>query len=157
MELIFPYLGTTNSKPSSWWFGDEYERFPELRFIPIVLREDTSALWQRGDMDGFTVILGLVREAEAIGDTDAHIRRVADRFLNEPTFRAEVNRFLPAAYRLPHTMTAPDPSTYRICFAIMSKEHGPLELPFFSKVSLRYAVKNLRRMGFKTTKLKINR
>ena len=31
------------------------------------------------------------------------------------------------------------------------------ELPFFSKVSLRYAVKNLRRMGFKATKLKIDR
>ena len=58
-----------------WWFGDEFARFFELRFIPIVLRNDTSALWQRGDLDGFTVILGLVREAEAIGDTDAHTPR----------------------------------------------------------------------------------
>jgi len=81
----------------------------------------------------------------------------ADCFLNEPTFRADVNKFLPTAYRLPNTIPAPDPSTYTICFAIMSKEHGPLELPFFSKVSLRYAVKNLRRMGFKATKLKIDR
>jgi hypothetical protein len=41
-------------------------------------RHDTSALWQRGDLDGFTVILGLVREAEAIAATGAHIHRVAD-------------------------------------------------------------------------------
>jgi hypothetical protein len=73
-----------------WWFGDEFARFSELRFIPIVLRNDTSALWQRGDMDGFTVILGLVREAEAIGDTDAHIHCVADLY-----------RAFPAVARIP--------------------------------------------------------
>jgi uncharacterized protein (TIGR04141 family) len=81
----------------------------------------------------------------------------ADCFLNEPTFRAAVNKFLPTEYRLQNTNAAPDPSSYTICFAIMSKERGPLELPFFSKVSLRHAVKSLRRMGFKATKLKIER
>src|SRR6202044_74851 len=54
--------------------------FPSFDSSQIVLRDDTSALWQRGDLDGFTVILGLVREAEAIGDTDAHIHRVADLY-----------------------------------------------------------------------------
>src|ERR1700733_4367926 len=73
-----------------WWFGEEFARFFELPFIPIVLRNDTSALWQRGDLDGFTVILGLVREAEAIGDTDAHIHRVADLY-----------RAIPAVARIP--------------------------------------------------------
>jgi hypothetical protein len=67
-------------KFTPWWFGDEFARSPELRFMPIVLRDDTSTLWQRGDLDGFTVILGLVREAEAIGDTDAHIHRVVDLY-----------------------------------------------------------------------------
>jgi uncharacterized protein (TIGR04141 family) len=81
----------------------------------------------------------------------------ADCFLNEPAFRAGVNRFLPSAYKLPNTSISPVPSKYTVCFAIMSKESGPLELPFFSKVSLRYAVKNLRRLGFKVTKLKIDR
>lgn len=55
-SLLSRYRNPSGQFPP-WWFGDEYERFPELRFIPIVLREDTSALWQRGDMDGFTVIL----------------------------------------------------------------------------------------------------
>ena len=33
--------------------------------------------------------------------------------------------------------------------AIMSKVKGPLEIPFFSKVSMKHAVKALRRMEFK--------
>lgn len=78
-SLLSRFQNPTGKFPP-WWFGDEYTRLPELRFIPIVLRDDTSALWQRGDLDGFTVILGLVREAEAIGDTDAHIHRVADLY-----------------------------------------------------------------------------
>lgn len=88
-SLLSRYRNPTGQFPPGW-FGDECERYPELRFIPIVLRDDTSALWQRGDMDGFTVILGLVREAEAIGDTDAHINRVADLY-----------RAFPAVARIP--------------------------------------------------------
>jgi hypothetical protein len=78
-SLLSRFQNPTGQFPP-WWFGDEFARLPELRFIPIVLRDDTSALWQRGDLDGFTVILGLVREAEAMGDTDAHIYRVADLY-----------------------------------------------------------------------------
>jgi uncharacterized protein (TIGR04141 family) len=39
----------------------------------------------------------------------------------------------------------------------MSKVKGPLEIPFFSKVSMKHAVKALSRMDFKVRKLKIER
>jgi hypothetical protein len=35
---------------------------------------------QRGDLDGFTVILGLIREAEVRDDLRAHIERFADLY-----------------------------------------------------------------------------
>lgn len=81
----------------------------------------------------------------------------ADCFINEPTFRAELNSLLPVGYKLADVSSVPNASNYTVCLAIMSKESGDLELPFFSKVSLKYAVRALRRMGFKVTKLKIDR
>lgn len=81
----------------------------------------------------------------------------ADCFLNEAKFREQLNTLLPSEYQLADTASAPIASNYVICLAIMSKEQGSLELPFFSKVSLKYAVRALRRMGLKVTKLKIDR
>ena len=81
----------------------------------------------------------------------------ADCFINEPTFRSELNSLLPVGYRLADHTSVPNASNYTVCLAIMSKEPGGLELPFFSKVSLKYAVRALRRMGFKVAKLKIDR
>lgn len=81
----------------------------------------------------------------------------ADCFINEQTFRTELNALLPDEYRFADVVSAPDASKYTVCLAIMSKEPGDLELPFFSKVSLKYAVRALRRMGFKVAKLKIDR
>lgn len=81
----------------------------------------------------------------------------ADCFVNEPTFRSQLNSLLPADYKLADHAVVPNTSEYTVCLAIMSKEPGNLELPFFSKVSLKYAVRSLRRMGFKVTKLKIER
>ena len=42
-----------------------------------------------------------------------------------------------------------------VCVAIMTKVSGPLEIQFFSKVSLNHAVKSLQRMGFRMTKRKV--
>lgn len=39
----------------------------------------------------------------------------------------------------------------------MSKEVGALDLPFFSKVSLKNTVNSISNLGYKVTKLKINR
>jgi len=39
---------------------------------------------------------------------------------------------------------------------VMSRVKGPLELPFFSKVSLMHAVRSLRNSDYRVTKLKIS-
>ena len=41
--------------------------------------------------------------------------------------------------------------------AIMSKIPGPLEIPFFSKVSMKHAVRSIQKMNYNVTKLKIDR
>jgi hypothetical protein len=57
-----------------WWFGDERER----GVVAGPLRTESSILVQRGDLDGFTVILGLMREAEARDHLEDHIRHAAN-------------------------------------------------------------------------------
>ena len=78
-----------------------------------------------------------------------------DCFLHEPPFRAEVNKFLPQGFKLANSKEQPIAREYEVCVAVMSKVKGPLELPFFSKVSLKHAARNLRNLGYKVTKLKI--
>lgn len=78
-------------------------------------------------------------------------------FLHEVAFREDVNKLLPAALRLSNATASPKPGDHTVCIAIMSKVPGPLEIPFFSKVSLRHAVTALQRMNYKVTKLKIDR
>jgi len=81
----------------------------------------------------------------------------AECFLYESTFRDKLNHLLPVGFKLSDTSLAPVAKQHIVCLAIMSKVKGPLEIPFFSKVSLRHAVKALRKMDFKVTKLKIER
>jgi len=78
-----------------------------------------------------------------------------DCFLHEPAFRSEVNKLLPQGFKLANSKDQPIAKEYEVCIAIMSKVKGPLELPFFSKVSLKHAARNLRNLGYKVTKLKI--
>lgn len=67
----------------------------------------------------------------------------------------EVNKHLPQGFKFPNAKDQPIPKQFEVCIAIMSKIKGPLELPFFSKVSLKHAVKRLRNLGYRVTKLKI--
>ena len=76
-------------------------------------------------------------------------------FLHEPDFRARLNDILPDTCKLKDHKEQLVANQYEVCIAIMSKEKGPLELPFFSKVSFKHAVKSLRNLGYKVTKLKI--
>jgi uncharacterized protein (TIGR04141 family) len=80
-----------------------------------------------------------------------------DCFLHEPAFRAEVNKLLPQGFKLAHPKYQPIAKEFEVCVAVMSKVKGPLELPFFSKVSLKHAARNLRNFGYRVTKLKIPR
>lgn len=80
-----------------------------------------------------------------------------DCFLHERAFREAVNEHLPRGFKLTDPERAPRPTDYPVSVAVMSKAPGPLELPFFSKVSLKHAVRTLQRMGFRVAKLKIER
>jgi uncharacterized protein (TIGR04141 family) len=81
----------------------------------------------------------------------------AECFLYESTFREKFNQLLPAGFKLSDPSVAPVAKQHTVCLTIMSKVKGPLEIPFFSKVSLKHAVKALRRMDFKVTKLNVER
>jgi len=80
-----------------------------------------------------------------------------DCFLHEPDFRAQLNTIVPDDCKLANPTEQPDAKDYEVCLAIMSKEPGELELPFFSKVSFKHAVKTLHNLGYRLTKLKIPR
>jgi hypothetical protein len=73
-----------------WIFGDEEQRIVERRYVETWLRSDTQPLVERGDLDGFTVILGLMRYAEAANDSHAHVMHSRDLY-----------RALPAVARIP--------------------------------------------------------
>ncbi len=64
---------------------------------------------------------------------------------------------LPQDFKFADTVAQPVPKDFEICIAVMSKEKGALELPFFSKVSFKHAVKALHNLGYNVTKLKIER
>jgi uncharacterized protein (TIGR04141 family) len=78
-------------------------------------------------------------------------------FLYLEPFRRQVNDRLPVPFRLADCQMNPRSSDYTVCLAVMSKVAGPLELPFFSKVNLRYTAGEIRNMGYNLTKLKIDR
>ncbi len=81
----------------------------------------------------------------------------AECLLYEQSFRESVQAILPTGFKFSDPKKIPAANAHTVCIAIMSKVKGPLEVPFFSKVSLKHAVKALRRMEFKVTKLKIER
>lgn len=63
-----------------WRFFDDYERIVSRRYINAPWRNATQPLVQRGDLDGFTIILGLMRAAEAVNDAQAHIDCAEDLY-----------------------------------------------------------------------------
>lgn len=81
----------------------------------------------------------------------------SDCFLHESEFRASVNDYLPHGFKLANPAVAPAANQYTVCMAIMSKAPGPLEIPFFSKVSMKHAVRSIQKMNYKVAKLKIDR
>jgi len=79
-----------------------------------------------------------------------------ESFVREVEFRRQVDAHLPDSFKLEDPETAPVTGEYEVCIAVMSSHEGPLEIPFFSKVSLKYASKALGGLGYKVTKLKIS-
>ncbi|MFH1614600.1 MAG: TIGR04141 family sporadically distributed protein [Planctomycetota bacterium] len=76
-------------------------------------------------------------------------------FLGDPDFREKVNKKLAGSFKMPDTKMKPISSDYEIIYAIISSSPKELEVPFFSKVSLRNAKKRLETFGYKVSLLKI--
>lgn len=79
----------------------------------------------------------------------------AELFVSDPEFRQKLNAKLPDAHKLADPMARPNPEDYEVVFTIISKSPNALNLPFFSKVSLRNARRRLRGYGFRVSKKKV--
>lgn len=77
-------------------------------------------------------------------------------FVQDAEFREKVNEKLPEPLKLADPKLRPDPSTYEVIYAIISKSNNPLDIPFFSKVNLRSARRRLEGYRYRVTKMKIS-
>ena len=68
----------------------------------------------------------------------------AELFSSHASFRREANKKLPPEYRIPNPEQTINPTEYKIIFGIISNSKKDLDIPFFSKVSLRNAFLRLK-------------
>jgi len=75
-------------------------------------------------------------------------------FVQDSQFREKLNEKLPNSHKLLSPEDQPDPKEYEIVFAIIIGTND-LDIPFFSKVSLRNARRRLQGYGYKVSKKRI--
>lgn len=73
-----------------WIFPNDEELREQNHFVHTMMRNDSYPLFSRGDIYGFTVIVGLVREAEAKGDVTSLLAHLTNMY-----------RAFPAVARIP--------------------------------------------------------
>jgi hypothetical protein len=71
---------------------------------------------------------------------------------SDENFREKLNEKLPVGHKIANTNVRPDVGNYEVVFAIISKSNNPLDIPFFSKVTLRNARRRLQGFGYKVTR-----
>lgn len=79
----------------------------------------------------------------------------AELFVSDEDFRRKLNEKLPEEHKLADTSVRPNPAEYEVVFTVISKSANALNLPFFSKVSLRNARRRLQGYGFRVSKKKV--
>ncbi|MCV6624040.1 MAG: TIGR04141 family sporadically distributed protein [Cellvibrionaceae bacterium] len=72
----------------------------------------------------------------------------SEAFISDSDFRNRLNEKLPNSTKLACPDDRPDPSAYRIVYAIATNKEVPKELPFFSKVTLKNALKTLKTLNY---------
>ncbi|KXZ68419.1 hypothetical protein AVENLUH13518_03144 [Acinetobacter venetianus] len=72
----------------------------------------------------------------------------SEAFIGDADFRKRLNDKLPKTSKLLCTNSRPDPSKYKIVYAVATNRDIPKELPFFSKVTLKNALKTLKTLNF---------
>lgn len=73
----------------------------------------------------------------------------AELFAEEPRFREEANKLLPAAERV--AVSTINQRLYEVAFLVVNKSDKKFKLPFFSKVTLQGAARRLRAYGYKVS------
>ena len=76
-------------------------------------------------------------------------------FLSDPDFRKKVNEKLDNEFKIQNVETTPTANDYKIIFGVISESKKELEVPFFSKVSLKNVQKRLKAYNYKVYLLKI--
>lgn len=76
-------------------------------------------------------------------------------FAQDPGFRRVLNTKLPATHQIRRPAEPLVPREYTITYAIISVSANPLNIPFFSKVTLSHATKLLHGLGYATQLAKI--
>jgi uncharacterized protein (TIGR04141 family) len=72
----------------------------------------------------------------------------SEAFIGDVDFRKRLNEKLPKSSKLSCVDARPDPSSYKIVYAIATNKKIPKELPFFSKVTLKNALKTLKTLNY---------
>lgn len=80
----------------------------------------------------------------------------SEAFIGDPGFRNRLNEKLPESCKLDDVERRPNPSDYRIVYAIATNRNLPSGLPFFSKVTLKNALKTLKTLNFNVSLSAIN-
>jgi len=78
-------------------------------------------------------------------------------FLADKEFRDKVNKLLAKTHKLSETTVKPKADEYEVVFAIISGSDKALDIPFFSKVNLRNAVRRLRTYRYKVSLVKVSK
>lgn len=80
----------------------------------------------------------------------------AEAFVKDVWYRERLNPKLPASIKLTDAKARPDPQNYSIVYAIATNKKIPEELPFFSKVTLKNALRTLKALNYKVALAKID-
>ncbi len=78
-------------------------------------------------------------------------------FASDAEFRRKVNDRLPDAYKLANPDTRPKAGEYEVVYAIISHSDADLDIPFFSKVSLKNARSRLEFCGYNVSLKKVGK
>lgn len=80
----------------------------------------------------------------------------ATLFAQDPGFRRAVNTRLPRTHKIVRPTDPLQPEAYTVTYAIISTSNSPLNIPFFSKVTLNHVYKALAGLGYRTQLTKIS-
>ncbi|WP_321865403.1 TIGR04141 family sporadically distributed protein [Paraburkholderia tropica] len=78
-----------------------------------------------------------------------------EAFVKYEEFRRKLNGKLPKSLKLTDIAAIPNSREFRIVYAIATSKNLPVDLPFFSKISLKNAALSLQTLGYKVALAKI--